>query len=80
MKEKMMAGGKEKSGREKKGVVYVGCVRRVALKYIRRNCSFSFRAAGGATLALSSIKEVVSLCAGANAGIWQNILEAAPLK
>lgn len=50
-------------------VVNVGCVRRAALKYIGSNCSYSFGAAGGAALTLSSLKEVMSLCAVANAGI-----------
>lgn len=69
MKEKMMAGGKEKKW-EREEVVNLGCVRRsAALKYIGGNCNFSLRAAGGAVLALSCLKEIMSLCAQANAGI-----------
>lgn len=67
-----MAGGKgKKMGEtEREEVVNLGCVRRsAALKYIGSNCNFSSRAAGGAVLALSCLKETMSLCAQANAGI-----------
>lgn len=65
-----MAGGKGKKMGEREEVVNLGCVRRSAvLKYIGSNCNFSSRAAGGAVLALSCLKETMSLCAQANAGI-----------